>query len=103
MQDRPRKGDRYVVTSACPAIVLVQFFAPFTGGEERVLPPGLRFVLDHDPGRTATGVGAKPEPYEAWEAKLVPDEDRAAEKYAGYHLVIRLSDLATLCEKLADR
>jgi hypothetical protein len=99
---RPRKGDHYVVTTACPAIVLIQFLAPFTGGNERTLPLGLRFAVDDDPPAIATAVGATPEPYEEWEPELVPEKDRRADKYAGYSLVIKFDDLAKCCEKLGD-
>ncbi len=100
VQDRPRKGDRYAVTTAFTTILLVQFFAPFTGGNEQTLPAGLLFVIDHDAVDSAKGVAAIPEPYADWEPALVSDVDRKTEKYAGYYLVIKFDDLEKFCEKV---
>src|SRR5262245_584178 len=97
---RPKEGERYVVEAPCPATVLTSWLAPFTGGDKKVLPPGLCFVVDFDPPSSATAVGATPEPYAEWEPKLVEAKDLNHEKYAGYHLVIAFEDVERFCRRL---
>jgi hypothetical protein len=100
MNDKhPKKGDRYVVTTAFQAIVLTHWFAPFTGGSEKLLPAGLEFIVEADPPPTATAVVAKPDPYQRWETILVDDQDRLAEKYGGGSLIIQLARLVTHCSR----
>jgi len=57
-----RKGDRYQVKEGFPAHVLTMWNAPFTGGYERIIPPGLKFVVALDPPASASIVTADPEP-----------------------------------------
>jgi len=95
----PRKGDRYVVLKEFEAIVQTQWFAPFSGGDYRLLPAGLEFVVTADPPPVATAVGCKPEPFERWEAVLVEESDRTDELYGGYSVVIPFKYLATHCAR----
>ena len=100
ISDRPKRGDRYVVSKEFPASVLVQWAAPFTsGGGERQLPAGLEFVVLIDPPARAIAAAARPDPYEEWEPILVDKRDREAEKYAGYYVVISLEHLASHCQQ----
>jgi hypothetical protein len=77
--------------------VSTQWFAPFTGGYERNFPVGLVFEIAHDPVPGATGVSAKPRPYEEWERRLVDAADRNAEKYGGYNLVVTFDQIERFC------
>ena len=95
----PRAGYRYVVTTAFEAIVLTQWFGPFTGGSEKLIPAGLEFVVAADPPATATAITAKPDPSDRWEALLVDGQERTAEKYDGYSLVIPFERLETNCSR----
>ncbi|MGN6516084.1 MAG: hypothetical protein ACTHLR_09620 [Rhizomicrobium sp.] len=71
--------------------------APFTGGHEKTLPSGLRFVVTDDSPSTATAISADPYPASKWEVELVEAEDRSAEKYGGYYLVIPFGDVTKNC------
>jgi hypothetical protein len=73
--------------------------APFTDGSEKLLPAGLEFVVAADPAPTASAVTAKPEPSDQWEPLLVDKQERTAEKYGGYSLVIPLERLETHCSR----
>jgi hypothetical protein len=92
--DRARKGDRYLVTAEFEAVVLTQWFAPFTGGDRRLLPVGLEFMVSADPPKVATAVSAELDPAGKWEEK-----DRTNEKYGGCSLVIPFDDLAIYCSR----
>ncbi len=65
-----------------------------------MLPVGLEFVVKHDPSPPATGVAAKPEPYDEWEGKLVEQADREHPRYGGYYLVVSFERLGSHCELL---
>ena len=95
--DRPKAGWRYVITTGFGATVMTHWDAPFSSGEHKFLPKGLEFVVLEDPPKSATAIGARPEPYEHWEAVLIAEEDRQAEKYAGCSLSIPLVHLAKRC------
>jgi hypothetical protein len=97
---RPKKGQRYVVSVPFPAHVLTMWHAPFTGGEERVLPAGLEFLIETDPPPHATAAIALPDRYEDWECKLVSQRDRNAEKYGGYYLVVPFKMLDEKCVRV---
>jgi hypothetical protein len=73
--------------------------APSTGGDERELPEGLEFVVDHDPLPNAKGVAALPDPYADWESKLVSPTDLSDQKYNGYYFVVSFGHLRDDCER----
>ncbi len=97
--DRPQASWRYVITTGFGATVMTHWNAPFSSGEHKFLPKGLEFVVIEDPPKSATAVGAKPDPYELWETRLIGEDDRRAEKYAGYSLSIPLVHLAKRCAR----
>lgn len=97
MSTRPKKGERYQVKNAFTASVLTSWKAPFTGGAERTIPSGLRFVVAHDPPLAATAIAADVEPASEWEATLVAAEDLRDPKYGGYYLVIPFERVAIDC------
>jgi hypothetical protein len=53
-----------------------------------------------DPPATATAISADVESPKRWEALLVPEKDRTAERYTGYYLVIPFNDVAAHCTRL---
>src|SRR5690348_908823 len=85
---RYKKGDRYHVTEGFTGHVLTMWKAPFTGGYEKVIPAGLKFVIALDPPDSASSVVADAEPFSEWEELLVEADDRAHPKYNGYYLSI---------------
>jgi hypothetical protein len=97
---RYRKGDRYQVTEAFTAGVLTTWKAPFTGGYEKIIPPGLKFVVHSDPPTSATAVSADAEPVSECEPLLVEASDRAKPKYNGYYLVIPFECIEKHCVRL---
>ena len=94
-----KKGQRYEVATSFKAGVLTQWNAPFTGGYEKTLPVGFRFVIEHDPPEIATAVSADPESPSEWEAVLVDREDIENPKFNGYYLVIPFEDVAAYCKR----
>lgn len=90
-------GDRYVVTTAFEAIVLTQWFAPFTGGYEKLIPVDLECTVAAGQPAAATAIAAKPDPSDRWEMLLVDERDRTADKYGGYYLIITFARLKTHC------
>jgi hypothetical protein len=96
-RDRPRKGEVYRIEEAFTGLVLTTWSAPFTGGNERLLPVGLRFEILDDPPPHAKGVGAQPQPYSEWETRLVDASDRNADNYGGYYLAITFEQLDRYC------
>jgi hypothetical protein len=52
--------------------------APFTGRYEKIIPPGLKFVVAFDP--PASAAAADPEPFSEWEVLLVEAGDYANPK-----------------------
>lgn len=98
--DRYRKGERYEVIEGFRAGVLTMWKAPFTGGYEKIIPPGLKFVISFDPSASACAVAADAEPSSEWEGHLVEAGDRADPKYNGYYLVIPFECVEKHCVPL---
>ena len=98
---RPLKGEHYVVQSRCTAFVLTMWRAPFTGGYETSLPPGLKFLVTEHPADSATASAARPEPYADWEVTLVEQRDLTAENYNGYYIVVPFDQVAANCVLVA--
>jgi hypothetical protein len=96
----PKDGNRYIVTSEFETIVMVQFFAPFSDGERRVLPAELEFSIWGNPQLSARAVSARPLEPQRWERQLVSNENRQDELYGGYGLTIMLADLKAHCQLL---
>ncbi len=101
VMERPQKGETYEVVNAFTATVLTMWKAPFTGGYEKTIPCGLRFVVAYEPPATATAVSADAEPYSEWEKILVGAEDRNKPKYGGYCLVINFQQVHENCKRLS--
>ncbi len=97
---RPRKGERYEVVKPFVAGVLTMWKAPFTGGDEKTLPVGLRFVVTYDPPASATAISADAEPYAEWEEKLVDVSDRSKDNYSSFYLVISFKAVRSNCKRV---
>ncbi|MDQ6435826.1 hypothetical protein RB623_17355 [Mesorhizobium sp. LHD-90] len=96
----PRDGQRYVVDRAFEAIVHVQFDAPVSVAEVRLLPQGLHFEIWGDVPNSAHAVPARPIEAERWESVLVSEESRRDELYGEYGLSITLDNLARHCSPI---
>ena len=96
-----REGQRYRAVRDLQVGALTHWQAPFTGGVEATLPAGEIFVIANDPPAFATAVYCTPERYGDLEALFVPAEDRNAETYAGYSLVIDLEAIRRHAELLS--
>ena len=77
------------------------FRAPFSDGERVRLPDGLVIQPNPDPVPGATAVHATPAPESAWEAVFAPDV-RGTRRYAGYSLVVDITDLERYCQPATD-
>lgn len=96
---RPRKDHRYVVEWEFEATVLTHWFAPLTSGSKRRLPAGMEFIVTADPPETVTAISACPVLAKHWEAVFVDEQERTADKYGGYSIVIPLDDLEVHCSR----
>jgi hypothetical protein len=95
-----RKGERYRSTVPLKVIAMTSWNAPYTGGEEAVLPAGEEFAIANDPPEGATAVYCDPIRYDELHAHFVPAKDRRNKRYSGYYLCIDLSLIAEHCERL---
>ena len=82
------EGDRFITVGSLPARGLVQWRAPLTSGFECVIPDGTILVADYGSMPRSTGFSCIPVNQSELESQLVPEEDRKAEKYAGYYFVL---------------
>jgi hypothetical protein len=92
---RVRKGDRFVAVEDISTGVLTHWRAPFTGGNDAIVPKGTVLIALDDQKKGRPGFACRPERYEEMENLLVPEEDRTADKYDGYSLVLESADIGT--------
>ncbi len=93
---RVARGQRYRAKVDVVVTCMTSWAAPYTGGDERVLPRGEIVTIANDPPPTATAVYADPENYRALHRRMVPLRLRAQFwAYRGYHLALRLDQLET--------
>jgi hypothetical protein len=78
---------------------MTHWLAPFTGGEECVVPKGTVLVVAHDLVESASAFYVRPENYKELELRLIPEETRTEDKYNGYSLVLFCKDIGTLAER----
>ena len=83
-----RAGQRYRARIDFATNALTHWRAPFTGGNEVTFPAGEVFEIVGDPPAGATAAYCKPERYDELHSRFIPKDDRDAEKYDGYSLVI---------------
>jgi hypothetical protein len=96
------KGERYRSRVPLEVIAMTSWAAPFTGGEEGVLPAGEEFVIVDDPPEGATAVYCDPVRYDELHAHFVSAKDRRKKRYTGYYLCIDLRLIAERCERLGN-
>jgi hypothetical protein len=99
MAARPKSGCRYRVTTGFETSILTHWRAPFTGSGKAFLPVGLELVVKVDAPETASAVLADTVTPEQWETVLVDEQDRTAEKYNGYTLVVSFECLKRHCAR----
>ena len=98
---RVKAGDRFRTLLDIETTVLVCWKAPFTSGEQCVIPEGTILVADYDQHEGKPGFGCIPEDYEGLLSVVVPEKDRGSEKFDGYYFVLLSEDIGTKLEKLA--
>jgi hypothetical protein len=96
-----RKEQRYRALRNLEVGVLTHYRAPFTGGVRAVLPAGEIFTVALDPPPHAVGASCNPQRYEALHEELVPEEDRTAQNYSGYSLIIEFDSIERDCERVS--
>ena len=96
-----RKGERWVVVEAFATGAIVHYRTPFSGGFKCVLAVGTELVVGNDPSARATAVYCEPTNYDELESVLVPQAQRADEKYDSYSLVIELDRFGTALQPVA--
>ena len=95
-----KKGDRFEAMADFKTHGMTHWKAPFTGGFQCVVPKGTILVADYDSPKLSTGFGVTPENYAELEIRLVPEEDRSAQKYNGYSLSLRYGLIGKKLRKL---
>ena len=69
----------------------------------RDLRHGERVIVHHDPAEPEPlGVHALPEHYDELELRMVPEEERTAEKYSNFYLSIATLDLNTKFKLISE-
>jgi len=96
-----KKGQRYRTRADMEVLFCTTWRAPFTGGGRGTLRGGTVLIIDHDPPPHATGAACTPENYDEVEQYLVPEEDRNADKYGNFYLVLNFAILEEECDLLA--
>jgi hypothetical protein len=97
----PKKGWRFRSKEPVPLLALTSWFAPSTGGSERVLPAEEEFVVLSDPPPKATAAACRPVRYDELHEHFVDAADRAHPRYAGYYLVIDFEAIDRCCTRVA--
>ncbi len=91
----PRAGDVYEALEDFEVGYLTSWDAPFTGGGEGKLRRGeqvaIRYVMHPQP----IAVGAYPVNYREVETRVVPESERKAKGYGGFHFTVKTADLNT--------
>jgi hypothetical protein len=101
--DRPvKKGERFIAPKAITVKVLTHWRAPFTGGNDAVLPAGTILIANQDQSPRAPGFSCVPEDYAGLEPDLVPELDRSGGKYASYSLSFVLDDIGKTLVAISD-
>ena len=92
----PVKGDVYEALEDVEVRYLTTWAAPFTGGGKGILQKGERVFVNHestDP--KPIGVNVMAVDYALLECRLVPEAERKAPKYSGFHLSLKTVALNT--------
>jgi hypothetical protein len=89
----PKKGDVYEATIDLQVSYLTSWSAPFTGGGTGLLKRGEQVIVENDLLTRPISAYAKPINYARVEADMIPESDRANNKYAGFYLSLRTIDL----------
>ena len=81
------KGKLYLIKKPVKATVMIYYHAPYSYGNETMLPAGLIVRLEHDILNEAQVVSVIPANYESWEEAFVRSEMHS-KAYSGYTLVV---------------
>jgi len=82
------RGSRFRSIEDVEVLVLTQWLTRHTGGHRAILPKGQEVRVVSEFKAQATAATLLPLRYDELHADLVPHEDREADKYNGYYLVI---------------
>ena len=89
----PREGDIYIAAREIPAVSMEYYRAPFTGGEEVVIPIGTRIRVSIDSVYDSpTVILARPKNHAELERHFVSDDSLRDPKYTGYGLAINIRE-----------
>jgi hypothetical protein len=92
----PRKGDVFEAREDVDMSFLTHWRSPFTGGGNGTLRYGERIFVADDPYEVhPILLNVRATNYEEVETRMVPLNDRTSEKYNGYTLLAKTSDLNT--------
>jgi len=95
-----KKDDRFLALKDIEAGGLIHWDRPFTSGFKCIVPKGTILVVPYQPPPAAEGFYCLPENEKEFEQKFVPEEDRTASGYGGFHLVLFKSLVGLSLQKL---
>jgi hypothetical protein len=100
----PCEGDVYEALQDFEAEYLTSWDKPFTGGGKAGLLKGEQVVVQYAPADSRPiMVYAHPVNYRDIEARVVPESERRAQSYAGFHFAISTADLNRYFRVIASR
>jgi hypothetical protein len=90
----PKKGDLYEAIDEVEIKFLTSWRAPYTGGGIALLNKGERIWIDSSPNEEKpVGIEVLPVDYKKLELRMVPYDERTAQKYNGFYLSIKTTVL----------
>ena len=93
-----RKGQRFRVREDMDVLYVTHWKTDFSGGGKGRIPAGTMVTVEASPDPGATVAACLPDDPALLEAALVPADERADEKYAGFSLSLDLDALRSRCE-----
>lgn len=98
----PKSGDIYRSKRNVAVTTMITFAAPFTGGHECKLPPGIEVKIGEIYEDLPVAINCIPIKSEELESTLVPENDINSDKYTGYYLTIKTHEFKDGFEKIED-
>lgn len=100
MNTQVKRGDRFEVLQDHKTSALTSWFKPYSGDFPCVIPKGTVLIAGNDQLEGVPGFLVVAEDYREMEEKLVPNEIRSQEKYAGFHFSFVSDDIGKILKPL---
>ena len=100
MQTLVKRGDRFEVLQDHATFGGTTWFKPYSGSFPCFIPKSTVLIAGNDQLEGVPGFLVVAEDYRGMEEKLVPEEIRSQEKYAGYHFGFLTDDIGKILKRL---